>query len=71
LRLQPFKQVFKDIYPLLAAKKKPIILGEMSSAEAGGDKSRSVVERASHLKVPKSNRMPELLPRYTEFCYRL
>ena len=37
---QTFQQVFKDIYPLLAAKKKPIIIGEMSSAEAGGDKAK-------------------------------
>ena len=37
---QTFQQVFKDIYPLLAAKKKPIMIGEMSSAEAGGDKGK-------------------------------
>jgi glycosyl hydrolase family 26 len=37
---QSFQQVFKDIYPLLAAKKKPIMIGEMSSAEAGGDKAK-------------------------------
>jgi hypothetical protein len=37
---QTFQQVFKDIYPLLAAKKKPILIGEMSSAEAGGDKGK-------------------------------
>lgn len=37
---QTFQQVFKEIYPLLAAKKKPIIIGEMSSAEAGGDKGK-------------------------------
>ena len=35
---QTFQQVFADIYPLLAAKKKPIIIGEMASAEQGGDK---------------------------------
>ena len=35
---QTFEQVFKDIYPLLAAKKKPILIGEMASAESGGDK---------------------------------
>jgi len=31
--------VFKNIYPLLAAKKKPIMIGEMASAEQGGDKA--------------------------------
>ena len=36
---QSFQQVFADIYPLLAAKKKPIIIGEMASAEQGGDKA--------------------------------
>lgn len=37
---QSFQQVFENIYPLLAAKKKPIIIGEMSSAQVGGDKAR-------------------------------
>jgi hypothetical protein len=37
---QTFQQVFKDIYPLLAAKKKPILIGEMASAPAGGDKGK-------------------------------
>ena len=41
---QTFQQVFKDIYPLLAAKKKPIIIGEMSSAEADGDKGKWIDE---------------------------
>jgi hypothetical protein len=36
---QSFEQVFRDIYPLLAAKKKPIIIGEMASSEQGGDKA--------------------------------
>jgi hypothetical protein len=36
---QSFQQVFANIYPLLAAKKKPIIVGEMASAEQGGDKA--------------------------------
>jgi len=36
---QTFKEVFKDIYPLLAGKKKPILIGEMSSSETGGDKA--------------------------------
>jgi hypothetical protein len=37
---QTFQQVFQNIYPLLAAKKKPILIGEMSSTEAGGDKAK-------------------------------
>jgi hypothetical protein len=41
---QTFQQVFKNIYPLLAAKKKPIIIGEMSSAEGGGDKGKWIDE---------------------------
>lgn len=36
---QSFYQVFKDIYPVLASKNKPIIIGEMASAELGGDKA--------------------------------
>lgn len=36
---QSFKDVFKDIYPKLAAKGKPILIGEMASDEAGGDKA--------------------------------
>jgi hypothetical protein len=39
---QTFQQVFQDIYPLLAAKKKPILIGEMASAEVGGDKGKWV-----------------------------
>lgn len=41
---QTFHEVFKDIYPLLAAKKKPILIGEMSSAESGGDKGKWIDE---------------------------
>jgi hypothetical protein len=37
---QTFKQVFQDIYPLLAAKKKPILIGEMASDEVGGSKAQ-------------------------------
>ncbi|MFZ0999293.1 MAG: glycosyl hydrolase, partial [Candidatus Sulfotelmatobacter sp.] len=37
---QTFQHVFQDIYPLLAAKKKPILIGEMASAEAGRDKAK-------------------------------
>jgi len=36
---QSFHDVFKDIYPILAGKQKPIIIGEMSSSETGGDKA--------------------------------
>jgi hypothetical protein len=36
--------VFENIYPLLAAKKKPILIGEMASAEAGGDKGKWIDE---------------------------
>jgi hypothetical protein len=36
---QSFHAVFKDIYPVLAGKQKPIIIGEMSSSETGGDKA--------------------------------
>jgi len=41
---QTFQQVFKNIYPLLAAKKKPIIIGEMSCAQVGGDKGKWIDE---------------------------
>jgi len=37
---QTFQQVFQNIYPLLAAKKKPILIGEMASTEVGGDKAK-------------------------------
>jgi len=36
---QSFKSVFKTIYPKLASKNKPIMIGEMASAEVGGDKA--------------------------------
>ena len=36
---QTFSEVFKDIYPLLAGKKKPILIGEMASSETAGNKS--------------------------------
>ena len=41
---QTFHQVFRNIYPLLAAKRKPIMIGEMASAEAGGDKGKWIDE---------------------------
>ena len=36
---QSFEEVFARIYPLLAAKGKPILIGEMASAEVGGNKA--------------------------------
>jgi hypothetical protein len=36
---QSFKQVFSGIYKELAAKGKPIMIGEMASTEQGGDKA--------------------------------
>ena len=36
---QSFNDVFADIYPQLAAKGKPIIIGEMASDEVGGSKA--------------------------------
>jgi hypothetical protein len=36
---QSFKQVFAGIYSKLATKNKPIMIGEMASAEVGGDKA--------------------------------
>jgi hypothetical protein len=36
---QSFREVFQGIYPLLAGKKKPILIGEMSSSPTGGDKA--------------------------------
>lgn len=41
---QTFQQVFSEIYPLLAAKKKPIMIGEMSSAQVGGNKAKWIDE---------------------------
>ena len=41
---QTFHQVFQDIYPLLAARKKPIMIGEMSSAQVGGNKGKWIDE---------------------------
>jgi hypothetical protein len=37
---QSFHEVFADIYPKLAAKGKPIIIGEMASDEVGGSKAQ-------------------------------
>jgi hypothetical protein len=41
---QSFEQVFRNIYPLLAARKKPILIGEMASAQVGGDKGKWIDE---------------------------
>jgi len=38
-RWQSFQQVFASVYPKLAAKGKPILIGEMASTETGGDKA--------------------------------
>jgi len=37
---QSFEQVFERIYPKLAGKNKPIMIGEMASTELGGDKAQ-------------------------------
>jgi len=41
---QSFEQVFQNIYPLLAAKKKPILIGEMASCPAAGDNAKWIDE---------------------------
>jgi len=41
---QSFEQVFQNIYVLLAAKKKPILIGETASSQAGGDKAKWIDE---------------------------
>jgi len=41
---QTFRQVFQEIYPLLPARKNPIMIGEMSSAQVGGDKAKWIDE---------------------------
>jgi hypothetical protein len=48
---QTFQQVFREIYPLLAAKGKPIMIGEMSSAQLGGDKGKWIDEIIPTLRV--------------------
>jgi hypothetical protein len=47
---QSFQEVFENIYPLLASKKKPILIGEMSSSETGGDKDAWIAEMLPALK---------------------
>jgi beta-mannanase len=39
---QTFQEVFEDVYPKLASKGKPIMIGEMASAESGGDKAEFI-----------------------------
>lgn len=39
---QTFQDVFKDVYPKLATKGKPIMIGEMASAEVGGNKAQFI-----------------------------
>jgi hypothetical protein len=37
-----FEEIFADIYPQLAARNKPIMIGEMASAESGGNKAEFI-----------------------------
>jgi hypothetical protein len=39
---QSFEEIFADIYPQLAARNKPIMIGEMASAESGGNKAEFI-----------------------------
>jgi len=48
---QSFRDVFKDIYPVLAAKRKPIIVGEMASDEVGGSKAAWIDDIVPTLKT--------------------
>ena len=48
---QSFATVFKDIYPKLAAKGKPIIIGEMASDEVGGSKAQWIKNMIPTLKT--------------------
>jgi hypothetical protein len=43
-RLVEFEQVLKNIYALLTAKKKPILIGEMASSQAGRDNAKWIDE---------------------------
>ena len=47
---QSFHEVFENIYPLLASKQKPILIGEMSSSETGGDKAAWIADMVPVLK---------------------
>lgn len=48
---QSFQAVFKNIYPKLASKNKPIMIGEMASAEVGGDKPAWIAQMVPTLKA--------------------
>jgi beta-mannanase len=48
---QSFQAVFKNIYPKLAGKNKPILIGEMASAEVGGDKAAWIEQIIPTLKT--------------------
>ncbi len=52
---QSFRDVFKDIYPLLAAKGKPILVGEMASDEVGGSKSQWIADMIPTLRTDFSS----------------
>jgi glycosyl hydrolase family 26 len=47
---QSFAEVFRAIYPKLAAKGKPIIIGEMASDEVGGSKAKWIDDIVPTLK---------------------
>jgi hypothetical protein len=47
---QSFRDVFADMYPQLAAKGKPIIIGEMASDEVGGSKANWIANIVPTLK---------------------
>src|SRR4029078_10447845 len=48
---EKFQQVFSRISPILASKGKPIIIGEMASAEVGGDKGMWITAMLPTLKA--------------------
>ena len=48
---QSFQEVFANIYPLLAAKGKPILIGEMASDEVGGNKAQWIGDIVPTLKT--------------------
>jgi hypothetical protein len=48
---QSFSNVFSEIYAVLATKKKPIIIGEMASAEVGGNKAAWIGQIVPALKT--------------------
>lgn len=50
-RWQTFHDVFVNIYPKLASKNKPILIGEMASAEVGGDKAAWIAGMIPTLKA--------------------